>query len=78
MIYLIPIAFLLASLYSFYKGYKQWTSGSIVTHVPRDGGPIIRKESDKRVSWFSIGANIFGLIFLALSIGSFIAMQAER
>lgn len=78
MIYLIPIAFLLASLYSFYKGYKQWTSGTIITHNPRYGGPVTEEESKKRMSWFSIGANIFGLIFLALSIGSFIAMQAER
>lgn len=78
MIYLIPIAFFLAAVYSFYKGYKQWTSGTIITHVPRDGGPVTRTESDKRMSWFSIGANIFGLIFLALSIGSLIVMIGER
>lgn len=76
--YLIPIACLIAAIISFYKGYKQWKSGSIVTHVPHTGGPVTRTESDKRVSWFSIGANIFGLIFSALALGSFITMLAER
>ncbi len=75
---LIPIGFLIAALISFYKGYKQWTSGSIKTTMPPLGGPVTREESDKRVGWFTVGANIFGLIFLALAIGSFIMVQAER
>jgi hypothetical protein len=74
----IPILFLIASLYSFYKGYKQWTSGSVITKVPRDGGPVIREESDKRVSWTSIGANVFGVILFVLAVGSFIIVQSER
>ena len=74
----IPICFLLAALYSFYKGYKQWTSGSVLTKVPKDGGPVTREESKKRVGWFTVGANIFGLILLGLAIGSYIMVQSER
>jgi hypothetical protein len=46
--------------------------------VPRDGGPVIREESDKRVSWTSIGANVFGVILFVLAVGSFIIVQSER
>lgn len=74
----IPIAFLLAALWSFIKGYKQWTSGTTITTMDRNGGPVTRTDSSKRMSWFSIGANIFGLIFLALAIGSFIVLQSEK
>ena len=74
----IPICFLLAALWSFFRGYKQWTSGSIKTTLPPLGGPVKREESDKRVGWFTIGANIFGLIFLALAVGSYIIVQAEK
>lgn len=74
----IPICFLLAALYSFYKGYKQWTSGSVLTTMPKDGGPVKREESKTKVNWFTIGANIFGLILLALAIGSYIMVQSER
>ena len=74
----IPICFLLAAIWSFYKGYKQWTSGSIKTTMPPLGGPVKREESDKRVNWFTVGANIFGLILLALAVGSYIMVQSEK
>lgn len=74
----IPIGFLLAALYSFYRGYKQWTSGTTTTTMDPKGGPVTRTDSDERLSWFSIGANIFGLIFLVLAIGSFIIQQGEK
>lgn len=74
----IPIGFLLAALWSFYRGYKQWSSGTTTTTMDPRGGPVTRTDSDKRMSWFSIGANIFGLILLAMAIGSFIVVQSER
>lgn len=77
-LWLIPVGFLIASVISFYKGYKQWTSGTITRNVPRYGGPVTETESKKRMSWFSIGANIFGLIFLGLAIGSFLLMNADK
>jgi len=74
----IPIAFLLCALFSFYKGYKQWTSGSVLTTMDPKGGPVKRDESKTRVNWFTIGANIFGLILLGLAVGSYIMVQAEK
>ena len=74
----IPICFLLAAIWSFFRGYKQWTSGSIKTTTPTFDGPVKREESDKRVGWFTIGANIFGLILLALAVGSYIMVQGEK
>ena len=74
----IPICFLLAALFSFYKGYKQWSSGSTITTMDRNGGPVTRTDSDKRVNWFTVGANIFGLILLALAVGSYIIVQSEK
>ena len=74
----IPIALLLASIWSFYKGYKQWSSGTIITTMDPKGGPVTRTESDKRMSWFSIGANWFGIIFLCAAAGSYFIMLSER
>jgi len=74
----IPIAFLLASLYSFFRGYKQWTSGTTITDRNAQGIPIGEHDSKERMSWFAIGANIFGLILLALAIGSYIIVQGEK
>jgi hypothetical protein len=74
----IPIGILLASLFSFYKGYKNWSAGSVKTTMPPLGGPVTTEESKKRLSWLSIGANIFGLILLALAIGAYIVVQSEK
>jgi len=74
----IPIALFIVSLICFYKGHKQWVSGTIITTMPRDGGPVTRTESKARKSWFQIGANIFGLICLGASIGIYIWMWLEK
>lgn len=74
----LPYVFLALSLISFYKGNKQWKSGSVITSTPHNGGPVSRTDSKERKSWFAIGANVFGLMFLALAIGSFIVMLNEK
>ena len=74
----IPIGFLVAAIISFYKGNKQWKSGTTTTTMDPRGGKVTRTDSSKRMPWTSIGANIFGLIFLALAICSFIWMQLEK
>jgi len=74
----LPYVFLVASLYSFYKGNKQWKSGTTITTMPRNGGPVTRTDSSERESWFAIGANIFGLILLAIAIVTFIIIHADK
>lgn len=77
-LFLIPLGFLIASIVSFYKGYKQWTSGTTITNTPRYGGEVTTTDTKERMSWFSIGANWFGIIFLACSIVSFLVMQSDK
>ncbi len=74
----IPIGILIASIISFIKGHNQWTSGTTTTTMGPNGGPVTRTDSTKRMPWSSIGANIFGIIFLVLAIGVFIWMQLEK
>ncbi len=74
----IPIGLLVAAIVSFFKGNQQWKSGTTTTTMGPNGGPVTRTDSDKRMPWSSIGANIFGIIFLVLAIGSFIWMQLEK
>ena len=71
-LFIIPLGLFLASGWSFYRGFKQWTSGS----AGYQGNAWI--ESKDRVPFFSIGAVIFGLIFLAASVGSLLWMIAEK
>ena len=73
----IPIGILIASIVSFVIGNKQWKSGSVITKNPIDG-TVTRTDSKERVSWSSIGANVFGIIFLLLAIGVFVWMQLEK
>ena len=74
----IPIGILIASIVSFVIGNKQWKSGTEITTMGPNGGPVTRTDSSKRMSWSSIGANVFGIIFLLLAIGVFVWMQLEK
>ena len=73
-LFIIPLVLLLTSLWSFYRGYKQWKSGS-GGYV---GNPPRWVDNDEKVPYFSVGATIFGIILLAAAIGSFIWMQIEK
>jgi len=61
------------SIYSFYRGNKQWKSGS--TWTTSDG---VQHSSKDRVPFFSVGATVFGIILLLAAIGSFIWIQLEK
>jgi len=74
----IPIAIAVCAIICFYKGRKNWMSGTIVTIRDINGIPIREEESEVRKSWFQIGANIFGLMLLAASIGIYIWMYLEK
>lgn len=76
-LWIIPLGFFLASVWSFYRAYQQWKSGSVWWEKNEYGVPV-KKESDKRVPFFSIGAARYGLAFLAAAIGSFIWMHMEK
>lgn len=73
----IPIGILIAAIISFVIGNKQWKSGSVITKNPIDG-TVTRTDSKEMVSWSSIGANVFGLIFLAIAIGVAVVMYFEK
>lgn len=62
------------SMYSFYRGYKQWKSGS--QWSDESTGKV--HTSSERVPFFSIGAVWFGIILLAAAIGSFVWIQLEK
>ena len=76
-LWIIPLVLFLASLWSFYRGYKQWKSGS-GGYQKDSRGVDVWVESDERVPYFSVGATVFGIIFLVLAIGSFVWMQLEK
>lgn len=75
-LFLIPLILLLAALWSFYRTYLSWKSGSAgwkwYGNIPK------WEESDERVKITSIGAFWFGAAFLLFSIVTFILMQAEK
>lgn len=73
----LPFVILALSLYSFFRAYKQWKSGS--QWWGKDArGVDVRMESKDKVPFFSIGATWFGLILLGAAIGSYFWMQAEK
>ena len=74
----IPIGILICAVYSFYKGNKVWRSGTTITHTPRNGGPVTRTHSDKRMNWFSIPGNIIGLMLVVAAIGIYFWMWSEK
>ena len=74
----IPIGILIASIVSFVIGNKQWKSGTTVTVRDARGIPTGEKDITQKMSWSSIGTNIFGLIFLAIAIKITIIMYFEK
>lgn len=76
-LWIIPLGLFLASVWSFYRGWMQWKSGSGWWGKDEKG---VSKwfESDERVNWFSIGANVFGIALFGLSVLSLILMISER
>ena len=76
-LFIIPLGFLLASIFSFYKGVKQWQSGS-TWDEDLGMGKLVKHESDEKVAFFSIGANVFGLCFLIAAIVSFVVMLGDK
>lgn len=76
-LFIIPLGFLLASLWSFYRSYTQWKSGS-GGYEKDSRGVDVWVESDEKVPFFSIGATWFGIILLGCAIGSFVWMQLEK
>jgi hypothetical protein len=73
----LPFVILALSIYSFYRGYKQWKSGSIWWGKDEHGAAK-QFTSDERVGFFTVGATWFGIILLVAAIGSFIWMQLEK
>ena len=74
----LPYITLILSFYSFYRGYKQWISGTTITNVPRNGGQVTRTDTKERQSWLSIGANWFGIILFVGSIVWIIALHSDK
>lgn len=76
-LFIIPLGFFIASVWSVYRAYIQWKSGSGGWEKdPR--GVDVWVESDKKVPFFSIGATWFAIGFLVFSIGSLIWMISEK
>jgi hypothetical protein len=73
-LWVISAILLVLSIYSFYRGIKQWRSGS----GGYQGNPPKWVESDEKVAFWSVGANVFGSILLLAAIGSYIWMQLEK
>ncbi len=74
----LPIGILIVSIISFVIGNKQWKSGTVVTVRDGSGIPVGEKDSSKRMPWTSIGANWFGIILLAISIGIAFWMYQDK
>ncbi len=73
-LWIIPVGLFLAAIWSFYRGFKQYQSGS----GGYQGNPPKWVESDEKVPLFSIGAIWFGIIFLACAISSVLWMYLEK
>lgn len=76
-LWIIPCVLILASLYSFYRAYKQWKSGS-AWWGQDEKGVAKRMESKEKVNFFSIGATRFGIIFLLAFIVVVIVVNADK
>ena len=76
-LWIIPLGLFLASVWSFYRGYTQWKSGS--KWWGKDERGVAKQfTSDEKVAYFSVGATIFGIGLLLAAIGSFIWMHLEK
>lgn len=72
----LPFLILAIGLYCFYRAYQQWKSGS--KGWIWDGYTPKWVESDKRVSYWSIGTTTFGIILTLAAIAIFIIMQSDK
>lgn len=75
-LFIIPLGLFLGSVYSAYRTYIQWKSGS--GGYQKVDGVDKWVESDERVALTSIGAFWFAAILLACSIGSLLWMISEK
>lgn len=73
-LWIIPLGLFLGSVWSAYRTYIQWKSGS----GGYEGNPPRWVESDERVPLTSIGAFWFAAILLFCSIGSLLWMISEK
>lgn len=71
-LWIIPVGFLLAALYSAYRGYRSSKSNS-TTQTP--GGTI---DNTGNVSYLKTGGGLFSLIFLAAALVSFLLINSDR
>ena len=71
-LWFIPLATLLAALYSFYRGYKQSQSGSL-----QRGPDNSTIESDENIPFWACTATIFGYILTVATIAIFFMMKAD-
>ena len=76
-LFIIPLILLAASAYSFYRGYKQWKSGS-AGYVFDENGKPTWTESDKRVKFWTIGSVVFGIGFFVAFIIVVILMAGDK
>jgi len=76
-LFIIPVGLFLAGLWSFYRGFIQWKSGSGWWGTDERG---VSKwfESDDKIPYWSVGANVFGVLFIAFSIGAAVWMWLEK
>lgn len=76
-LWIIPVVLFLASIYSFYRAIAQWQSGS--SYWGKDSKGVAKRiESKEKVSFLSIGATWFGIIFLIGLIGCVILVNADK
>lgn len=76
-LFIIPLACFLGSTYCFYKGNKQWKSGS-TWNEDTGIGPLIKHDSDERVRFLSIPAVKLGIALLILGIIISILMISDK
>lgn len=75
--WVIPALALILSIYSFFRAYKQWKSGSTWDEVDQFGKRTIR-ESKEKVKFLSIGATRFGIVLLLAAIAIWYLMQQDK
>lgn len=72
-LWVIPVGLLLASIWSFYRGYRSSKSNSTLQN-----GFIGVKDNTGNVPIWETSGFIFGCGFLIASLGSFFWMLAEK
>ena len=70
----LPFVGLAIAIWCFYRGVKQWKSGS----GGYEGNPPRWVESDEKVNLWTIGAMVHGYMVLAASIVIFFLMRGDK